>query len=176
MKTKLLFSSLLSFFLLVACSDQTSEKNYGLDDIVATFNGKDIISRDIISQYSLTDENIEIYLKEEIFINEAKDADITVSKAHIKDLKEMWYPNAEYVEMEKFNVKEADALGLTHDEYFDIWALTYLERNEYIQAFIKSKFSEPASIDEGEEWGQEIESYINNLYESYIENDRLIIH
>lgn len=176
MKIKLLFLSLLSILLLVACSDQTSEKKYELDNIVATLNDKDIATREIISQYSLTDENIENYLKQEIIIDEAKNAGITVSKTYIKELKEMWYPNAESVEMEKFNAKEADALGLTNDEYFDMWTLTYLERNEYFQTYIKSRFGEPTSFEEGEEWGKEIESYINNLYESYIENQMLIIH
>ena len=176
MKIKLLFLSLLSILLLVACSDQTSEKKYELDNIVATLNDKDIATREIISQYSLTDENIENYLKQEIIIDEAKNAGITVSKTYIKELKEMWYPNAESVEMEKFNGKEADALGLTNDEYFDMLTLTYLERNEYFQTYTKSKFGEPASFDEGEEWGKEIESYINKLYESYIENQKLIIH
>ncbi|WP_394192045.1 hypothetical protein [Paenisporosarcina quisquiliarum] len=177
MKIKLLlFLSLLSFFLLVACSDQTFENTHELDYIVATLNGKDITTREIISQFSLTDENIEYYLKQEIVIDEAKNAGATVSKAYIKELKEILYPNAESVEMEKFNVKEADALGLTNDEYFDMWSLIYLERNEYFQTYIKSKFGEPASFEDGEEWGKEIESYINNLYESYIENQKLIIY
>ena len=156
---------------MAACSEK-----YELDNVVATLNGKDITTREIISLYSLTDENIENYLKQEIIIDEAKNAGVTVSQEYIKELKEMWYPNAETVEMEKFNAKEAEALGLTTDEYFDMWSLTYLEKNEYFQTYIKSKFGEPASTEKAEEWGKEIESYINNLYESYIENQKLIIY
>lgn len=162
--------------LMSACSDQNSEKNYELDDIVANFNGYNITVKEIISQWPLTDENIENYVKQEIIIDEAKNAGVTVSEESIKQLKMMIYPNAESVEMENFNAKEAKALGMTNDEYFDMWTLTYLKRNEYFQTYIKSKFSDPTSIEEGEEWGKEIESYINNLYDSYIENDVIIIH
>lgn len=174
MKFKVLILGLLSIVLLAACSDP--EKDYELDDIVATFNGYDITVKDIISQFSLTDENIENYLKQEIIIDEAKNTGVTVSEESIKQLKNMVYPNAESVEMENFNAKEAKALGMTNDEYFDMWTLTYLKRNEYFQTYIKSKFGDPTSIEKGEEWGKEIESYINNLYDSYIENDVLIIH
>ena len=175
MKFKLLILGLISFFLLGACSEQNLEKNYELDEIVANFNGNDITVKDIISQYPLTDENIEHYLKQEIIIDEAKNAGVTVSKESIKQLKDMMYPNAESVEMENFNAKEAKALGMTNDEYFDMWTLTYLNREEYFQTYIESKFGEPTSNEESEEWGKEIESYINNLYNSYIENDMLII-
>jgi hypothetical protein len=176
MKFKVFILGLLSIVLLGACSDQDSEKDYELDDIVATFNGYDITVKDIISQFSLTDENIENYLKQEIIIDEAKNTGFTVSEESIKQLKNMVYPNAESVDMKNFNAKEAKALGMTNDEYFDMWTLTYLTRNEYFQTYIKSKFGDPTSIEEGEEWGKEIESYINNLYDSYIENDVLIIH
>ena len=57
-----------------------------------------------------------------------------------------------------------------------MWTLTYLNREEYFQTYIESKFGEPTSIEESDEWGEEIESYINNLYDSYIENDVSIIH
>lgn len=176
MKFKLLFLSLLSFLLLTACSDRNSEKTYVLDDIVANFNGNDITVKEIISQFPLTDENIEIYLKQEIIIDEAKNAGFTVSEESIKQLKNMVYPNAELAGMENFNAKEAEALGMTNAEYFDVWTLTYLKRNEYSQTYIESKFGEPTSIEEADKWGKEIESYVNNLYDSYIENDVLIIH
>lgn len=175
MKIKFLFLSLLAIFLLAACSDQASNK-YDLDKIVATLNGKDITTRDIISQYPITEENIENYLKQEIIIDEAMNSGITVTKEYINELKETWYPNAESVEMENFNTKEADALGLTNEEYFDMWASTILERVEYFQAYIKTKFGEPSSNEEVEEWGKKIDSHVNNLYESYIENEKLIIH
>lgn len=175
-KFKLIVMGLILFFLLGACSEQTYENEYDLNEVVATFNGKDITVKDIISQFTLTDENIEIYMKQEIIIDEALKAGITVSEESLKQLKNMVYPNAESVEMENFNAKEAEALGMTNDEYFDMWTLTYLKRNEYSQSYIKSKFGEPNSIEDGEEWGKEIESYVNDLYNSYIESDALIIH
>ena len=49
-------------------------------------------------------------------------------------------------------------------------------REEYFQTYIESKFGEPTSNEESEEWGKEIESYINNLYDSYLENYVLIIY
>jgi len=171
-----LFFGFTIIFLLTACSELNSEETYVLDDIVANFYGNDITVKDIISQFPLTDENIEIYLKQEIMIDEAKNAGVTVSEESIKQLKNMVYTNAELTEMENFNAKEAEALGITNDEYFEMWTLTHLKRNEFLQTYIELKFDEPTSIEEADEWGKEIESYVNNLYVRHIENDVLIIH
>lgn len=174
-KKRFFVISLLFILLLAACSDRVSKEKYDLDGIVATLNGKEITKREIIEQYPITEENIEVYLKEEVVIDDAKNSGINVSKAHIEELKEMWYPNAEVVKMEDFHVKEAKALGLTNDEYFDLWALTYLQRNEYIQTYIKTNFDEPSATDGIDDWGKEVESHIEELYKNYIENQKLII-
>ena len=42
MKFKVLVLGLILIFLLAACSEQNSEKNYDIDEIVANFNGNDI--------------------------------------------------------------------------------------------------------------------------------------
>ncbi len=172
MKIKLLLISLIGMFVLVACSEQT----YEVEEMVATLDGEDIKVRDIILQYPLTDENVEIYLKQEIIIHEAKKMGESVSKQSIEELKMAVYPNAEIVEMLDFNTKEAKALGMTNEEYFDRWALLQLERTHYFQAYIESEFGEPSSDREVEKWGKEIEDSINTLYRTYIENGRLTIY
>ncbi|SOC43706.1 hypothetical protein [Ureibacillus acetophenoni] len=156
---------------LVACSEQTYDKN----EVIATLKGEDIKVSDILTQYPIEDEYIENFLKEEIVIHEAKNMGITVSDEKIEELKQTYYPRGEFTIIEDFHKEQAEVLGITAEEYFEIWSLTYLKRNEYIQEYIKAKFNEPSSIEEGEKWGEEIEAHINNLFTHYKENRDLII-
>lgn len=170
-KIRFILFLFLSLIFLVACSDQTYDKN----EVIATFKGEDIKVSDILTLYPIEDEYIEIFLKEEIIIHEAKNMGITVSDQKIEELKQTYYPSDEFILIENFHKKQAEILGITAVEYFEIWSLTYLKRNEYIQEYIKAKFNEPSSVEEGEKWGEEIEEHINNLFTYYKENKDLII-
>ncbi len=173
MKLKLgLFSfCLISLLFLVACSEQTNNK----DDVIAILKGIDIKVSDLLKQYPIEEEYIEIFLKEEIVIHEAKNIGITVSDQKIEELKQSYYPSNEFTIIEDFHIEQAEVLGITAEEYFEIWSLTYLERNEYIQEYIKTQFNKPSSVEEGEKWGEEIEGHINNLFTHYKEKKDLII-
>ncbi|TYS64553.1 hypothetical protein FZC76_18515 [Sutcliffiella horikoshii] len=172
MKLKLCLFSFISLVFLVACSEETYDKN----ELIATFKGVDIKVNDILTQYPIEDEYIEIFLKEEIVINEAKTIGITVSQQKLEELKQTYYPSGEGIQIEDFHKEQAEILGITPKEYYEMWSLTYLERNEYIQEYIKTKFDEPASIEDGEKWGKEIEEHINKLFTNYIDNNDLIIY
>lgn len=114
-------------------------------------------------------------MKGEIVIHEAKNMGITVSGEKIEELKQVYYPSDEFVQIEDFHKEQAKILGITAEEYYEMWSLTYLERNEYIQEYIKANFDEPSSGEEAEKWGKEIENHINNLFTNYKDKKDLIV-
>ncbi|WP_096202947.1 hypothetical protein [Bacillus sp. FJAT-45350] len=172
MKLKLFLFSFICIIFLVACSKQTYDKN----EIIATLKGKEIKVSDILTQYPIENGHIETFLKEEIVIHEAKNMGISVSQQRVKELKQSYYSSGELAKIEDFHKEQAEILGITAEDYFEIWSLTYLERNEYIQEYIKLKFDEPRSVEEAEKWGKAIENHINNLFTTYKDNDDLIIN
>jgi hypothetical protein len=169
MKFKLLLISFISFVFLISCSERTYDKN----EVIAIFEGTEIKVSDILTLYPVNDEYIEIFLKEEIVIHEAKKLGITVSEQEMEEQRVMNYPS---VQIEDFHKEQAEELGITAEEYLKIWSLSILERNVYVQKYIKFKFDEPSSDEEIENWGSEIEAHINNLFTTYKENKELIIN
>jgi hypothetical protein len=131
---------------------------------------------DVLTQYPAEDKYIEIYLKEEIVIREANNRGISITEQEIEELKGQLYPGDESSQIEDFHRKQAELIGITAEEYFEIWSTTYLERNEYIQAYIKSEFEEPSSENEVGKWGSSVQSHLDELFASYQEDKKLIIH
>ncbi|WP_332633050.1 hypothetical protein [Halalkalibacter flavus] len=177
MKFKFLIICLI---LLTACSGT----NYDNEDVIAVLKGEEIKAKDILSQYSLEDKNIEIYIKEEIIILEAKSKGIAVSEQEIQENKKMLFPGADTGEILKiipdkdkeFYEKQAAVLGISPEEYFDIWNDAYHSRDAYIQKYIVQKFGEPTSVEDGELLSEDIDDHINKLLSSYKENGELILN
>lgn len=172
MKSYITYLCCLCILFLVSCSERGYDKN----KVIATLDGEEIKVGDVLTQYPIEANYLEIYLKEEIVIREAKNKGISVTEAEVEELKQLLYPHDRPDQIEDFHRKQANLLGTTAEEYFEIWSTTYLERNEYIQAYIKSKFEEPSSGNEADSWGESIESHIEELFAAYQENKKLIIH
>lgn len=173
MKIKIFFLPLICIACLVACSEQLVTKN----KVIATLKGAEIKVSDILTQYPLEDEYIDIYLKEEIVIHEAKSLGITVSEEKIEEVTQNFYPDFENEtdQVKDFYRQQAEKLKMSAEEYYEIWSRTHVERNEYIQEYIKLKFDEPSSYEKAENWGDEIEVHINNLFTVHKDNHDLIM-
>jgi hypothetical protein len=172
MKLNVSYLYCLYIIFLVSCSEPGYDKN----EVIASLKGEEIQISDVLTQYPVEDKYIEIYLKEEIVIREAKNRGIFIPEQEIEELKGLLYPGDEPSQIEDFHRKQADLLGITAEEYFEIWSKTYLERNEYIQAYIKSEFGEPSSENEVDKWGSSVQSHIDELFAEYQENKELIIY
>ncbi|PAV28536.1 hypothetical protein CIL05_16510 [Virgibacillus profundi] len=164
--------------LLAACTDQEYEK----EDVVAILNGDEIKIKEILWQYSLDEDpenSIYNYLKQEIVILEAEDSGITVSKEEIEEKKQLVYPNSdpverfEVIEEQEFYEKQASLFDVSPEEYYEIWEDNTYTKQLYVEKYIDEIIGEPS--DDFETWGQEVDEHINNLFEEYKEDKKLII-
>ena len=155
---------------LASCTEQQAD----LHQIAAIVEGREITLYDVWTQYKITDENIEIYLKEETVITEAKENDIRITdeeKTKLIEQMKWFFP----FEESEFFIRQAEAAGIAAEDYYEIWITNYAVRKEHIQRGIKEMFGEPASIHEADAWGKMIEDEINELYDSYIREGKLIL-
>ncbi len=160
--------------LLVACSSFTSN---GKEDVIAVLDGEDIKGKDILTQYQIEDSYIEVYLKEEIVIHEAKKIGIEVSDEEVEERRLALYPSLDMIENREFYELQAATLDVSAEEYFELWAKEYLMRNEYIQQYVSETFADPSDGDVGGvAWGQEINQHIHHLYLMYQEEEQLVIY
>ncbi|WP_100372329.1 hypothetical protein [Bacillus sp. FJAT-45037] len=186
MKFKLLFIFLF-LILLTACSGSSYEN----EDVIAVLKGKEIKGKDVLALYPLNDEHIDIYLKEEIIVNEAKAMGIQVSGDEIESNKNSLYPGLETSEIlqhlpeseRQFYEKQATALEITLEEYYEIWRDTHYSRDAYIQAYINERFYNPA-VSEGldlmvlenvNKLNEEIDTHLEELIDLYKKNGDLIV-
>ena len=171
---------LLFMLLLAACSTEVNE--FELDKVMAVLNDQEIKARDILTQYPLDDEYIEIFLKEEVIISEAKALGIRVSEEEVLAQSQTVFPGLEPVEIyqlldeKDFYISQAKLLGVTPEEYYGLWADSYYARELYIQKYIGKMFEEPTTIEEGALWGEQIEEHINERFSHYVASGQLIRH
>lgn len=108
------------YHILVSCSEQGYDKN----KVIASLKRDEVKVSDVLTQYPVEDKYIEIYLKEEIVIREAKNRGISITEQKIKELKSLIYPSHQPSQIEDFHRKQGDLIGITADEYFEIWSTT----------------------------------------------------
>lgn len=184
MKFRLFFICLL---FLTACSGTSYENK----DVIAVLKGEEIKGKDILALYPLNDNHIEIYIKEEIIVTEAKEMGIQVSKDDIDSNKNSLYPGLDTTEIlqhvpesnRQFYEEQAVALDITPEEYYEIWSDTYYSRDAYIQEYITEKFFDSTSAEgvdlmEQEDinkLNKEIETHLEELIELYKKNGDLIL-
>lgn len=171
MKVKSFLLLVVCGLFLVACSTQT----YDIEEVVATLDDEDIKVKDIISQYPLTEENIKFYLLQEIIKSKVQEKSVTISEEELENFNMLFF-NEDRVDEDDFNKKEAKALGMDHEEYIDMWSKKQIEGRQYFHAFIENELGEPSSDADLEEWTKEIDAYITNLYNEYLEDGRLIVY
>lgn len=182
MKLKMFLLFLIIF--LVACSEQDYEK----DDVVAILNEKEIKIEDILWLYSLeenTEERIIGYLKLEVLIQEAKNIGITITEEEIEDRKLAIFPKStaserfEESDNKEFLEKQASILGVTPEKYFEVWEDNSHRAGAYIVKYVFEIFDEPNDaehIQEIEAWDQKVNEHIDDLFQRYKDEGKLIIN
>ncbi|MFA9558274.1 hypothetical protein ACERII_13280 [Evansella sp. AB-rgal1] len=175
----LFLSSVLIFILFfVACSEQDYEK----EDIAAVLNGEEITYEEIMWQFSLEDDLekwVTAYLKQEIFIIEAKTQGITVTDEEKEERKEGMFPGTtaseryELMETKELFDSQATLLGVTPKEYYEVWEDKSHRAQAYIDKYIDEIFGRPTEGDDVDKWGQEIDEHIEDLFNDYIETGKL---
>lgn len=185
MKFKLLF---ICFILLSACTGTSYES----EDVIAVLKGQEIKGKDILALYPLNDKQIEIYIKEEIIVIEAKNMGIQVSQDEIESIKNSLYPGLNKSEIlqnipesnRQFYEEQAAALDITPEEYYEIWSDKHYSRDAYIQKYINEKFFNPATAEgvdlmkqeNSNKLNKEIEKHLEELIDLYKKNGDLIIN
>ncbi|MEC5425765.1 hypothetical protein QGM71_20055 [Virgibacillus sp. C22-A2] len=135
--------------LLTACTGQNFEK----EDIVAVLDGNEIILEEILWQYSLgekPEDRIIDYLKQEVVIREAKYRGVTVTEEEIEERKQLQIPNS------------------NANERFEV-----IEEKEFYEG--QASILEVSPEEYYEVWGQEIDEHINELFDEYKEEEKLIM-
>ena len=156
--------------LLTACSSSSVD----LQEEVAVFQGDAITSEDVLYQYSLDNEGIEAFLKEEIIITEAKSHGIEVTDEDIHNYQSSSFESYDESETGFFE-EQAKTLDISPEEYYEEWADRFIERNIYLQLYIQQMFDNPETEAETEEWPDEVDSHIEELFEEYKETEELEI-
>ncbi|MDG5787237.1 hypothetical protein QA612_07005 [Evansella sp. AB-P1] len=169
MKYKLVI--LFSVIFLVACNQSI---DYEKDEVVAVLMGEEILFEDVLKQYPIRTDYVDIFLREEVIVQEAKETGIVVTEEEVEELKEPFYNAIQDVDMENFYERQGEELGITPEEYFELWSETYLTRDTYIQRYIHSVFELPDE-DEEEEWEKEVQQHMADLFFEYQENGDLVI-
>lgn len=179
MKVKFLFL-LLILLSITACSEQKMDKEV----TIAILEGEEIKVKDILWQFSL-EENAEdimkAYLKLEIVLLEAKEMGITVSEKEIEESKQVMNPGSNVSERYKqsidkeFYQSQASRLGISPEEYFAGWEDRIFRTQSYMNQYIDTLFGYPDDNESIDEWGQNIDQYLEELFNRYIEDGRLLI-
>ncbi|GAE33712.1 hypothetical protein [Halalkalibacter akibai] len=94
---------ILACLLLGACQTSAVEN----DQVIAVLNEEEIRASDILTLYQVEKPYIEMYLKEEILIQEAHKLGITISEDEIEEAKQMLFPGATISEQLEFLSEES---------------------------------------------------------------------
>lgn len=93
-------------------------------------------------------------------------------------MKAAYYPGLEQeseAETEFFETQALE-LGMSAEEYYNVWAMTYLERNGYLQEYIQLNFDEPTSDAEADIWRENITNHFNDLVAEYKSTGQLVMN
>ncbi|MCP8615858.1 hypothetical protein [Salirhabdus salicampi] len=166
---------LLAILFAVACSSPSSSNTYDDEDIVAVVLGKEITVRDIRFLYRVTDEELptfvkERFVKEEVVIQEAKRLGIDVSKEVEEGVTffDKLPPKGENSpSIRKFVDDQAESLGMSPEEYYDIYMVKSTERSTYV-----NKYIETVLVDEWPKDEEKIENVTERIEEHF---ERLLV-
>ncbi|MCL7745521.1 hypothetical protein [Halalkalibacter alkaliphilus] len=176
MKLKLF---LICTLLLVGCTGPKYEK----EDIIAVLEGAEVTVEDVLWQYSLEKEEEKIinwYLKQEIVIQESQARGITVSEDEIDEIKQELFPGSkpperyEYLDDKSFYEQQAALLGVSPEEYYEIWEGITLTKQAYVEKYIDEKLGGPTE-EEVDLWAQKIDEHIDELFDTYKKEGKLVI-
>lgn len=168
----------MAIVFLIGCANKDSELTNTpteKEDVVAILLGNEITKKDILTQYPLEDRYIEVYLKEEIMMLEAKKQEIVVLQGAVDYLLKMLYPGLHTEGDTQFFEEQAELLGMTPEEYYDMWSYKYVIRDSYLQHYIEKNFDEPTTEEEAKIWHQTIDQHFADLVEQYKQNGDLVM-
>lgn len=169
MKPKLL---LLLIIFLVACTSQ----EYNKGDTVAVLDGREIKVEDILWLYSLeenTEERIVSYLKQTVLVQEAKNMGITLIEEEVEESKQAIFPGYTAIERfeenknKEFYRKQASILGVSPEEYYEVWENTSYTAAGYMDQYINQVFGEPDSVEHAEWWNKMVNEHYDEVFERY---------
>ncbi|QOY34982.2 hypothetical protein AWH56_020040 [Anaerobacillus isosaccharinicus] len=145
-------------------------------ELVATVAGTEISKKDVLLQYPFEEGYIEMYLKEEIIKLEAQKLGVLITQDSVDYLKAAYYPGLDQEEDKDFFETQALELGMEAEDYYNVWATTYIERNAYLQEYIQINFDEPTSDAEADIWRENITNHFNELVAEYKSTGQLVIN
>ncbi|ADU32253.1 hypothetical protein [Evansella cellulosilytica] len=176
MRTRIIrFFVLIVAFLLVACSERTFEK----DETVAILNGNEIKVEDLLLYTSLEENAEEIilsHLKLKVVAEEAKSMGMTVTEEELDEAKQGIYPGStpqeryEMLPSTEFYEQQAAILGLSTEEYYEIWEDKTQTISAYLGKYIYYKFgdiNDSETEEEVKEWEDKANKHLNELFELY---------
>jgi hypothetical protein len=160
--------------IAVACSPQTT---YEDEDVVAVVKGEEITVKDIRSLYFVEDEDmpkmVENFVKEEILVLEAKKMGLDVMDE--MESMDLLFPLGN-TGNEDFFEKQADYLGITVEEYYEVYFRERLERDAYVNKLINEVLDlSNYEADDLEIADEEINEYIDNLLNEYEEDIEILL-
>ncbi|MBB5172391.1 hypothetical protein [Texcoconibacillus texcoconensis] len=174
---------LFGAILLASCTGPS----YETDDTVAFLDNEEITVEDVMVQYSIEEggeDVIEGFLKQEVVVQEAKDMGITVSDEEIEESKQAMMPGSEVSERyealedqsdQTFYERQASALDMVPEEYFEVWEDKTYTSQAYMDKYISETFDEPASEEDAEAFADDVNDHIDALFEEYQEDGRLVV-
>lgn len=169
---------LLLLIVLVACSEQEYKK----DDVVATLNEKEIKIEDILWQTSLEENpehRITAHLKLEVLIQEARELGITVLDEEIAQRKRdsQFDSNAsEMYELNKqFYEEQASILGVSPEEYFEVWADQSFATGAYLEKYVSMLFGTTNDAENLEVRDKKMNEHMDDLFQRYKNEGKLIM-
>ncbi|PSL41782.1 hypothetical protein B0H99_10125 [Planomicrobium soli] len=164
--------------VLVACSS-TNPENAETDveaaseakdsDVVAIVKGKEITLKKVRALHSVEEKNIpllvDMYIQDEIMVLEAKTRGIDVSD-DIESI-ETIFPfgstgNEDYFET------QAEYLGITAEEYYEVYFKERMERDAYINRLMEDQF-DMENVEEvpSEARDKELNDFVSSLWKKY---------
>lgn len=175
------FILLLIMSVSVACSNATTEKEAVVSvddgDVVAIVKGEEITLKDIRSLYDVPDDKISImvenFVKEEIMMLEAQKIGIDVTD--VVESLEFAFPFGE-TGNEEFFESQAEYLGITSKEYYDVYFNERLERETYVNELVNEVLDlSQYGVDDTELIDEKINQYIDNLLNEYKEEIEILL-
>ncbi|WP_407270211.1 hypothetical protein [Radiobacillus sp. PE A8.2] len=169
-------------FVSVSCSSSVA---YDENDIAAIVRGKEITVRDIRLVAIFNNEElpqvVKHYVREEIMIQEAKQMGIELPK-EVKEVISSDHslppepPEGKENPILEFYKSQAKELGMTAEEYVDIYICKSTERSEYVSRYINQELGEGTSQGEkGKEYHNRLNEFYDQLLTKYDDEIEILI-
>lgn len=161
--------------MITACSN-----HYDNEEVVAIVGDKEITVADVRLFYNLEEKELidatKDYVKEEIMVQEAKKMGLDVTKK-LEELNEMNtpFPFKQTKEQKEYAQKLAKDLDMTEEELYEKYLELSNERSAYIMAFLDNKIGKLGKEEDGEEYVERVNKFVDSLLTTYSDNMEILI-